>query len=236
MTTRRKTLIVLCLLILSGVCAWCRILNILDVKTMMATSKLVFIGRVKSVNWSGMHTRLTYPTWGNVDFEWQRVECEVLEPVKGCSKGDIVQTAMLAVAGKNQPEINAPELVNPKIGEMRLFFLLRTPVTNLYASLNSPYYDALAILPLDRKYWECNVPRKTAGTKNPVSDRGSLIRSLVNDSGDLIAEGVVAMRKQYRRQIKTKPKNDMMYLEWESVTNQAGWSTDVPKGLYRDKH
>jgi hypothetical protein len=228
----KRTWALLILLVFGNFCAWSRILDLRDVKTMMATSKLVFVGRTKAAAWSGIHTRLTYPTWEKVDFEWQRVECEVLEPIKGCKKGDIVQVAMLSVSGTDQPMINAPSLIDPKDKEMRLFFLQPTPVANLFASLNAPYDDALAILPLDRNYWECESYRKRDDKRDPSYERGKLIWSLVNDSGELLPDGVTAMRKQYKRQIKSPPKkNEMIYLEWESVTNQAGWFSDVPKGL-----
>ena len=57
-----------------------------DIKTLMSRSSLVVVGKVKSVQPSGIKTKLTYPTWDHVVFEWLKVEIEVVEHIKGTQK------------------------------------------------------------------------------------------------------------------------------------------------------
>lgn len=49
--------------------------------------------------------------------------------------------------------------------------------------------------------------------------------------GGIDSEGksVKEVRKQFRKEIKTVTKAKTIYLEWQSVTNQSGWWSDVPK-------
>ena len=89
---------------------------------MIAKSKLVFVGRVKAVNPSGITTKLSYPTWEKVIFEWLRVDVDVIEPMKGCKKGDVVEVAMLSVQSVTKEPgkfslVNAPGMIAPKKGE-----------------------------------------------------------------------------------------------------------------------
>jgi hypothetical protein len=49
-----------------------------NMKTLITKSELVFVGRVRSVQPSGVTTSLTYATWGAVAFGWLAVEVEVL--------------------------------------------------------------------------------------------------------------------------------------------------------------
>jgi hypothetical protein len=77
--------------------AFGRPFQIVDPKTLLANSKLVFVGKVRSVKASGIATPLNYPTWEGVSFPWLSVKVEVLEPFKGVQKGDIVQVMMLSI-------------------------------------------------------------------------------------------------------------------------------------------
>ena len=105
----------------------------LDLKTLIAVSELVVVGKVKSVEPSGITTKLTYPTWGGVVFEWLKVEVEVVEPIKGTKKGAVVQTLMLSSpeplvlsTRDHQPMINPPGTVDPKKGQFYFLCLLPT--------------------------------------------------------------------------------------------------------------
>lgn len=69
-----------------------------DMKTLMARSTLVLVGKVKSVEPSGIKTKLAYPTWDQATFEWLKVEVEVIEPIKGTGKGEMVRTLMLSMS------------------------------------------------------------------------------------------------------------------------------------------
>src|SRR5688572_30650443 len=73
--------------------AFGRYIELFDIKTLVTESRLVFVGRIKSVTPSGNKTYLHYPTNSGVVFEWLQVDVEVLEPVKATKKDEVVQIA-----------------------------------------------------------------------------------------------------------------------------------------------
>jgi hypothetical protein len=211
-----------------------RILDVRSVNALVADSELTFIGRVKSVNPSGITTHLSYPTWEKCVFEWLQVEVEVLEPIKGTTKGQLIPTAMLAVDESKgpRPMLNAPGMLEPKTGELFLLFLERTTKPNLFASLTAPFDDDQAIFKLDRRSPEYTwFHEGKEGTNSPFLDRHKLVWSLIDDTGALISNGVAMMRSNYAREIRKAPSTNIIYLEWVSRTNAAGWFADFPKEL-----
>src|SRR5580698_1956693 len=67
--------------------AFGRLIQIISPKELIANSKLVFVGKVRSVEASGIATPLSYPTLEGVLFPWLKVKMEVLAPLKGVHKG-----------------------------------------------------------------------------------------------------------------------------------------------------
>jgi hypothetical protein len=104
-----------------------RLIEIVDPKTLIADSKLVFVGKVQSVKASGIATRLSYPTWEGVLFPWLSVKIEVLVPFKGVRKGDIVRVMMLSLAKSEKAQFmySPPEVLEPDRGD--IFFLCLAP-------------------------------------------------------------------------------------------------------------
>jgi hypothetical protein len=209
-----------------------RFLEVHDMKSLVRNSTLVFLGRVKSVAPSGITTKLGYPTWEKVVFEWLRADVEVIEPIKGTQKGELVQVAMLSAheADDSDGMINPPRMLAPKRGDRFLFCLAPTSVTNLFASFTAPYDDDQAIFPLDRNYRAYSAQR--AGTEkqdSPFFERHTLIWSLVGDSGQILPGGAEQMRTAYQSEITAAPSNRVIYLQWQTVTNKAGWFGSVPK-------
>jgi hypothetical protein len=215
---------------IAGLLASGRVIQIEHIETLVGASKLVFIGRVKDIKPSGITTKLSYPGWRDVEFEWLRVQVDILESVKGCEKGDAVQTAMLSVTSTNTPMIDAPGMLDPKKGQLFLFFLLPTIVTNLFASFTAPYDDNLAIFSLDRNYSWYGSNRDKISKDSPSYQQADLIWSLVSDSGQIIPKGVELMRKKYAKEIRALPTNEVIYLQYEKYTNSHGWYSDIPKG------
>jgi len=164
---------------------------------------------------------------------------EVVEPIKGVKKGDVVWTAMLSAHRNiNQLSIgmaNQPGMVDPDKGRIYLLFLLPTTQTNLYASFTAPYDDDQAIFRLDKidRLYQFPPP-PTYSENHPFYERTMLFKTLVNDTGQISAEGVAQMRDKYWRRIKMSPSRKKIPLQWVKATNPAGWSTDVPKGASLD--
>src|SRR5690242_11703484 len=75
-----------------------RPISITEPETLIADSKLVFVGKVQSVKAAGIATSLSYPTWEGVSFPWLAVDMEVVAPFKGVRKGDVVRVMMLSIA------------------------------------------------------------------------------------------------------------------------------------------
>jgi hypothetical protein len=194
-------------------------------KTLIQKSQLVFIGKIKSIKQSGIKTRLSYPSWEQTVFEWLIADVEVVEPVKGAPKGDVVQTALLSVDNTSSPPMfDAPGMLKPEVGDMFLFCLSPTPLTNVFAAVTAPFDDDLSIFRLDRHEWDPST--YSEGMKD---ERVALIWSLVDDSGRIIPRGVQKLRKSYADEIRTKPTNDIVYLQWEARTNASGWIANFPK-------
>lgn len=229
---KRITLLA-CLITLAATAVLSRPVRVLSVSELVTGSKLAFVGRVKSVKPSGITTSLSYPTWEKVVFEWLLVDVEVIEPLKGTRRGEIVQVALLSVDENKGPSlmINAPGMIDPKQGMALLLFLSPTPRTNIFASLTAPYDDDQAIFRLDRNYWAYSPFRDGKEAKDsPFYERHKIIWSLMKEGGEIDPNGADSFRKSYAKEIEVAPKNNMIYLEWEKLTNHAGWSQDVPKG------
>src|SRR6478736_1180273 len=128
------------LIVCSAMNGHARAVQSLDIKSLMKDSQLVFVGQVKSVKPSGVTTELAYPTWEGVVFEWLKVEVEVIEPIKGTKKGELVSTLMLSTRGQDSM-VNAPGMVRPKVGQYHLLCLLPTNPTGAYASVTAPFDD-----------------------------------------------------------------------------------------------
>lgn len=233
-TIYRPTLVAV-MLVFAAFVAFGRFLDVKNMKTLVAESKLVFVGKVKSVQPSGITTPLSYPTWEGVVFEWLRVDVEVLEPIKATKKNDVVQVAMLSVntnkSKGHRPQVNAPGMLEPKKGDQLLFFLAPTTRTNLFAALTAPYDDNQSIFPFDRGLPEYRwYQDRKVERDDPFYERYQIIWSLVDDSGKVISGGAESMRKTYAKEIGVVSSNTVIYLEWEKYTNPSGWSSDVPKG------
>ncbi len=196
-----------------------------DVKTLMARSTLVLVGRVKSVQPSGLKTKLTYPTWDHVIFEWLKVEIEVIEPIKGAQKGNVIRTLMLSM-----PEgimVNPPGVVDPKAGRQYLLFLMPTTFKDVYASATGPFDDSEAVFLLDRTFWKYGSFGDSDSTY--YKDRYSAIWSLVDDKGQITPKGAEKLRLQYQAEIATKPpKDEIIHLKWKTETSSDGWQWNVP--------
>ena len=101
---RRLLLLLLATLLPSLVCG--RAVRIYGVRTLIAESHLAFVGRVKAVEPSGITTTFSYPTCKGVTFEWLNTTVEVVEPIKGVQRGDLVKTAMLSVHAVEIPAVS----------------------------------------------------------------------------------------------------------------------------------
>ncbi|MEY2411026.1 MAG: hypothetical protein QOF48_3696 [Verrucomicrobiota bacterium] len=225
-----KRLTILAILVsLGALTALGRPVKMYDIKKLTADAKLVFVGRVKGVKPSGITTSLSYPTWEGVVFEWLRVYVEVVEPIKGTKKGEIIQTAMLAVNASKGPRpiINAPGMLEPTNGNAFLFFLVPTTKTNLFAAITSPFDDDQAVFPLDRNSWK----NTTFSKDSEYAERHRVTWSLVDDQGRILPDGADSFRKTYAKEIATAGSNRVVYLQWEKYTNPGGWSHNIPKGM-----
>jgi hypothetical protein len=209
-----------------------RFIDVHNIRQLLAKSELVFVGRIKSVKPSGITTRLSYPTWNKVVFEWLRAEVEVVESIKGNTKTGVIQVAMLSVDETKGPApvINAPGMVEPRVGEAFLFCVAPTDVTNLYAAITAPFDDNLAIFPLNRTNWIFDVSGRDNERENsPFFGLHSAISTLVDGAGGIIPGGAEKIRKEYPVEIETAPTNGVVYLQWEARTNAAGWTANFPK-------
>jgi hypothetical protein len=226
--------ILLAAIVLVPLLALGRIIQIIDPKKLIADSKLVFVGRVKSVKPSDIRTGLSYPTWDRVAFRWLIADVEVLEPVKAVRKGDIVHTAMLSIDehSPSQSMVNPPGMLGPDIGDVFFLCLAPTPQTNLYAALSGPWDENLSVIALHRdRSTQDDYRDFTDKTVFSRDDRYAPIRSLVNTNGEILSTNVDKLRKIYAKEIRTSPSKALSYLEWVSYTNKSGWWSDVPKGF-----
>lgn len=211
--------------------AHARFVRVLDLKTLIKDSQLVFVGQVKSVKPSGITTELTYPTWDNVVFEWLRVEVAVIEPVKGTKKGELVSTLMLSTRGPG-PEADAPGMVKPEVGQYHLLYLLPANSRGEYASVTAPFDDDQAIFLLDRKRWTVNAHYYKEGKEvafHEQNEKSRALWDLVNDKNEIKQEGAEYLRKKYAAEIATPlSKGSVIYLKWKKQTSAAGWQSNVP--------
>lgn len=223
-------LIVAFFICLAGDC-FARAVRSPDLKTLLKSSKLVMVGKVTSVTPSGITTRLTYPTWNDVTFEWLKVEIKVIEPIKGSRKGEIVRTLMLSTRGRG-PMFNPPGMVNPKVGQYHLLCLLPTTFKGVYASLTAPFDDDQAIFLLDRSSWTDGSTYYKDGKEVAFyaqNDKQHALWSLVDDQGSIQATGAKAIRKKYQAEIATPaPESSIIHLQWKKETSESGWQWNVP--------
>jgi len=216
-----------------AVTAFARMIRVIEFKTLVADSTLVFAGRVKSSKPSGIATSLTYPGWEGVTFEWLKVEVEVLEPIKGTKKGDVVRVAMLSIkAIKGFGIDDAPGTLEPTKNAAYLFCLVPTTQTNLYAAYTAPYDDNRAIFALNRNYSPYTSYREGKERMDSLDfEQHAVVWRLVDDAGKIMPRGAEWMRKFYATEITANSTNGVIHLEWETETNRAGWTRAVPKGL-----
>ena len=210
-----------------------RLFQIIDPKTLIADSKLVFVGKVQSVQASGIATRLSYPTWEGASFPWLRVKMEVLVPFKGVQMGDIVQVMMLSIDKSAETSMYSPPgVLDPDLGDVFFLCLGRTPITNTFAALSAPYNENLAALPLRRNHVTNSDSFRDGGRRLLLEDkRFAPIWRLVNEKGELLPDSAAKLRETYAAEIRNVATNDMVYLEWQAYTNVHGWFSDVPKGF-----
>ena len=117
-----------------------------DMQTLIAESKLVFVGHVEAIESTGITTSLSYPAWRNVVFTWLNMRMKVIDPIKGVNKGDIIQTVILSMdRAKAKLLANPPGMLAPRTNEVYLLCLLPTTRTNLYAAFTAPYDDCNSI-------------------------------------------------------------------------------------------
>ena len=208
-----------------------------DTKTLMAKSVLAFVGRVNSIKPTGIGTSLSYPTIRGVAFTWLDMETQVLEPIKGVRKGQIIQTAVLSIDREKTPThahmVNRPGMIRPSTNSLYLLYLLPTTVTGVYAAVTAPYDDDQSIFILERAQFSEYLRRKRQGTHipGPRDDRIEAILSLVDEQGNVQPDGAEHLRKTYQNEINTLPlTNTVIHLQWETFTSSTGWQSDVPKG------
>lgn len=215
--------------------AFSRLLPINDPQTLIADSKLVFVGKVQSVKTSGIATPLSYPTWDGASFPWLKVEIEVLAPIKGkgVQGGDSVHVMMLSMDKRAESRMySPPEVLEPDKGDVFFLCLGRTPITNTFAALSAPYNENLSVLPLHRNHGTISDTSRDYGKQLLLRDkRFDLIWRLVNEKGELLPDGVTKLRDTYAAELGRVPTNDMVYLEWQAYTNAHGWVSDMPKGF-----
>ncbi|MCW1926659.1 hypothetical protein OKA05_29165 [Luteolibacter arcticus] len=209
-----------------------RAVRSLEMKALMKESALVFAGRVKSVAPSGLTTVLTYPTWDGLVFEWLKVEVEVLEPMKGVKKAQVVRTMMLSMRGEGLV-INGPGVVEPKVGRLYLLCLLPTTTAGVYASITAPFDDDEGVFLLDRKGWTDGATYyDEKGKETPFhkqDDKNAALWHLVDRKGAIVPAGAEAIRKSYAAELATPaPKDSVIHLKWKKEEGRGGWQWNVP--------
>ena len=230
--------------------AFGRLFQIIDPKTMIAHAKLVFVGRVKSVMPSNIRSTLSYVPYDGVTFQWQIAEVEVVEPFKGVRKGNVVQVAMLSIDkhSQSQPTYSPPGMLEPQKDDIFFLCLGETPQTNVFAALSAPYDENLSVLPLYRSgtnfdwYVDDKMMKQllTGDVAPDVKVREdlremqrdkefALIFTLVNASGKIQPANVKKFWETFVTDIGKAPSTNVVYLEWETLTNPHGWRTDIPK-------
>jgi hypothetical protein len=231
MKNRCAIVILLFLFVIWSSDAHGRAVRVLDMKSLMEGSQLVLAGKVRSVKRSGITTELTYPTWKGVVFEWLKVEVEVIEPIKGTKKGDVVRTLMLSARGPG-PAINPPGMVDPKVGQHHLLCLLPTKFKDVFASITAPFDDDQGIFVLDRNHWKYESYRESPKDFDqfPIdAERYKAVWELVDGKGEIIPEGAEQLRRKYKAEIATPaPKAAVIHLKWKKGESESGWQWNVP--------
>lgn len=219
-------LISLCPLLAFG-----RAVNIIDMRTLITQSSLVFVGRIQSIQASGIKTEMSYPTWKGVTFEWLYCSVEVIEPIKGVQKNESVKTALLS-APDGGISFNPPGIIQPEEGAAYLFCLAPTTISNTFAAVTAPWDDNQAIFVLDRDFWLYGNYRKGHRDGLPVlNERYVVLWSLVGDNKALTPAGAETLRKTYQDAISTPPPTNLIIqLQWETHKSPSGWQWDIPKG------
>ena len=208
----------------------------MGMKELMVGSQLVFVGKVRSVKPSGITTSLAYPTWDGAVFEWLKVDVEVVEPLKGCRKGESVKVLMLSMRIGNPNDvaaiINPPGMVHPEVGQHHLLCLLPTKQAGSYASITGPFDDDQGIFLLDRGDWEYATYRKDPKhyDKFPLfGERYKAVWSLVDEQGAISREGAAALRRQYKAELAdAPPKGSLIHLEWKLQASESGFRWNMP--------
>jgi len=227
-------ILIITLLALIPFMALGRMFQIIDPKKLIADSKLVFVGQVRSVTASGIVTRLSYPTLEGVSFPCLTVEMEVLAPFKGVRKGDVVRVMMLSIAKSEKAQFmySPPEVLEPDKGDIFFLCLDLTQITNVFAAPNGPYDENMSVSPLHRRNKISTFNSRDDGRELLLDDkRSALIWNLANQAGEIMPDGVAKLSNTYAAEIGKASTNEMVYLEWKACTNSNGWISDVPKGF-----
>ena len=200
-----------------------------DMKTLMKRSEIIFVGKIKTIKPSGITTKLTYPTWKGVIFEWLKVEVEVIEPIKGTEKKQIVKVLMLSTRGPG-PMAMAPGMVDPKVDQHYLLCLLPTKIKEVYASITAPFDDNQAIFLLDRKSWNSTYYKDGKKVEfREQSDKNSALWNLIDDKGKITLNGVKKLRKKYNIEIATPASKDaIIHIRWKKKESEGSWQWNVP--------
>ena len=116
--------------------------------------------------------------------------------------------------------INPPGMIDVKVGQQLLMFLLPTPQEGVYAAMSAPWDEDQAVIVLDLEH----------GVRNLTSPRMiDLVRSLVDANGQIIPAGVSALRAKYEKELAAvPPKGSIVHLKWKNTTSNEGWQWDVP--------
>ncbi len=201
---------------------------------LIAKSKLVFVGRVTVVRPSGISTTLSYVPWEGVTFRWLAGEVEVMEPLKGTRRGEVIRVAMLT---SDREVINHPFVLDAEKGDVFLFCLLPTPVTNLFAALTAPYNEALSIVALHRSRPYAQDVVSSEEARRGFNDkllrddkRFSLIFELVDHQGHVAAANAERLRSMFATELAAKASTEVMPLQWQTAVSIVGWRSDIPKG------
>lgn len=227
----KRQIAIITLAALCPMLAFGRGVQMLDMPTLISKSTLVFVGRVKKVEPSGIKTTMSYPTWKGVTFEWLNCNVEVIELVKGVKKSELIRTAMLSAPGGG-PHANPPGMVDPEEGSAYLFCLAPATLSNTFAAVTAPWDDNEAIFVLDRSFWLYQNYRKDEKETFPLlKERYGVLWSLVDDKGALLPVGAAQMRQTYAKEIASAPPTNLViHLEWQTVKSASGWQWDAPKG------
>jgi hypothetical protein len=125
--------------------------------------------------------------------------------------------------------INAPGLVNPKVGKHYLLFLLPTKFEGVFASITAPFDDNQGIFILDRADGEYDYHRKGLEEFPVHVERYNAIWSVVNEKGEITPAGVTQLRQKYRAELAVVPPKDaVIHLNWKKERSESEWQWNVP--------